>query len=441
MELTCFRHLIIIFFIFLTFINFSFANECFIPEKVKNVTVRIDGILDEDIWKTIPAINTWYQLKPNEGKEPSESTEMWLFYDQEALYLGARLHVSQQKDIIARTMERDSYSPDQDAVALIIDTLNDNRTAYGFIVSPAGVRTDIAIFDDAENVSSPWNIDWNSFWEANSSCNSNNWCVEVRIPFSSLRYKDNNGSVSMGIILWRYLASKKEFDVFPNIPNKWLYSAYKPSQALDINFEGIKELHPIYIRPYIIAGVEYSKVICTEYAVRTEQNQLRKDVGIDIKYNLTNNWVLDATLNPDFAQVEDDNYQINLTRFSLYLPEKRPFFQERSDLFDFRIPGGSHRIFYSRSIGIADGQNVPIIGGIRLTGRISKWEIGLIEMQTTSKEINSARFPSENFGVFRLKSIVKDDGSYIGGMVTSKINSKGVYNFVVAGAYSDETGQ
>ena len=306
------------------------------------------------------------------------------------------------------------------------------RTAYGFIVSPAGVRTDIAIFDDTENASSPWNVDWNVFWDAASQCNQENWSVEIRIPFSSLRYKNQEGTVSMGIILWRYIARNVEYDIFPPIPNKWQYSAYKPSKALDVNFEGIRARHPIYIRPYIIGGVEYNKVISSDSTGYMWQSQWQRDVGLDVKYSLTNNLIMDLTLNTDFAQVEADEQQINLTRFSLFFPEKRPFFQERSDLFDFRIPGGEHRIFHSRSIGIAEGQNVPIIGGVRLSGRTGPWEIGLIEMQTASTKITGEKLPSQNFGVFRLKSIVKEDGSYIGGMFASLVDSHGHHNLVAA---------
>ena len=418
--------------IFAAFPQSSMAVNKFAPVRVKNAAICVDGILEEAVWRSIPPITNWYQLTPNEGEGPSEATEMWLIYDENAVYLGARLQVTHPKNIMTRTMERDSHSPDQDAIALILDTLNDNRTAYGFIVSPAGVRTDIAVFDDAENVTSPWNTDWNAFWEAASQQNENSWSVEMRIPFSSLRYKNQDGSVSMGLILWRYRAYNVEYDIFPAIPNTWRYSAYKPSQALDVKFKGVKTKHPIYIRPYTIGGVEYKNVLNQDSTDYSLQSRWEKDAGLDVKYNLTNNLILDVTLNTDFAQVEADDQQINLTRFSLFFPEKRPFFQERADLFNFRIPGGSHRLFHSRTIGIIEGQNVPIIGGIRLAGRIGTWEIGLIEMHTAAMEINGERLLSENFGVFRLKNIIKDDGSYVGGMITSRMDFNGHYNFVMA---------
>ena len=427
-----FRLIYTLFLLLAAFPQFSMGVNKFAPIRVENAAIRVDGILEEAVWKSTPSITNWYQLTPNEGEGPSEATEMWLVYSEDAIYLGARLQVDHPKNIMTRTMERDSHSPDQDAIALILDTLNDNRTALGFIVSPAGIRTDIAIFDDTENVTSPWNTDWNAFWTAASQRNKNSWSVEMKIPFSSLRYKNQNGSVSMGIILWRYLAHNVEYDIFPAIPNRWRYSAYKPSQALDVKFSGIKPKHPIYIRPYLLGGVEYNNVLAPNSTGYALQSQWERNAGLDMKYNLTNNLILDATLNTDFAHVEADDQQINLTRFSLFYPEKRPFFQERADLFNFRIPGGSHCLFHSRTIGIVEDQNVPIIGGIRMVGRAGTWEIGLIEMQTAAVDIDGIRFPSENFGAFRLKNIIKNDGSYVGGLITSRVDFNGNFNIVNA---------
>jgi hypothetical protein len=225
----------------------------------------------------------------------------------------------------------------------------------------------------------------------------------------------------MGLILWRYIAKNVEYDIFPAIENKWNLSAYKPSQAQDVRFKNIKTKHPVYIRPYVLAGMEQKL-----------DSQYKGNIGLDLKYNLTSNHVLDGTVNPDFAQVEADDQRINLTRFSLFFPEKRPFFQERSDLFDFRIPVGGQKLFHSRTIGIMHGQSVPIIGGIRITGRMGNWQIGFLEMQTAQSEIEDESIASENFGVLRIKREVKNDGSYIGGMLTSRTDFNGNYNLVTA---------
>jgi hypothetical protein len=399
---------------------------------IRNADIRINGQLDESTWKTLSPIKSWYQLTPDEGEQPSAKTEMWIFHDENAIYLGARLYTKNMSALVTRSLERDSYSPDQDAIALILDTLNDNRTAFGFIVSSAGVRTDIAIYDDAETGSTPWNTDWNAFWDAVTHQDSDGWSAEIRIPFSSLRFKIRDGQTEMGLILWRYIAKNVEYDVFPAIPNKWSLSAYKPSQALDVRFNNIREKHPLYIRPYVLGGVEQENVLQLSPSAYKLKSQYRRTVGLDIKFNLTSNHILDGTLNPDFAQVEADDQRINLTRFSLFFPEKRPFFQERADLFDFRIPVGGQKLFHSRTIGIREGQTVPIIGGLRLTGRTGNWHIGFLEMQTARSEIEEEWVGSENFGVLRIKRDIKNDGSFIGGMVTSRTDFHGNYNLVTA---------
>lgn len=155
--------------------------------------------------------------------------------------LDMRLFPNQKPIQVVSEMNQllDSFTPDQDAVAVILDTLNDKRTAFGFIVTAAGVRTDIAIFEDAEMGDTPWNTDWNAFWDASTHLDSGGWSAEIRIPFSSLRFKSRDGQAEMGMILWRYIAQNVEYDIFPAIPNNWNLSAYKPSQAQSTEIEGI----------------------------------------------------------------------------------------------------------------------------------------------------------------------------------------------------------
>lgn len=394
--------------------------------------IQIDGKLEEQVWNHLPAINRWYQLAPYEGETTSEKTEVRIFHDGKAVYFGVRLYTKDTSTVMSRRLERDSFTPDEDAVAVILDTLNDKRTGFGFIVTAAGVRTDIAIFEDAEMGDAPWNKDWNAFWDASTHLDSEGWNAEIRIPFSSLRFKSRDGEAEMGMILWRYIAHNVEYDIFPAIPNNWNLSAYKPSQAKRIKIEGIDEKHPLYIRPYVLGGLEQENILPPLQASYQLESRRKSSLGLDLKYNLTSNHVIDATLNPDFAQVEADDKRINLTRFSLFFPEKRPFFQERADLFEVRIPVGGQKLFHSRTIGIREGRTVPIIGGIRLTGRSGKWHLGFLEMQTAQADIDNERIPSENVGVLRLKREIKNDGSFFGGMLTSRTDFKGRYNIVSA---------
>ncbi len=399
---------------------------------MENRGIQLDGKLKEKVWDSLPSIDICYQLKPNEGEPPSEKTEMRLFHDGSAVYIGACLSTKNTSTVITRRLERDSFTSDEDAVAVIFDTLNDKRTAFGFIVTAAGVRTDIAIFEDAEMGDNSWNLDWNAFWDASTYLSSDGWSAEIRIPFSSLRFKSHDGRTAMGMILWRYIAHNVEYSIFPPIPNNWNLSAYKPSQAQKIEIKDVTETHPLYIRPYVLGGLEQENVLPPLQTSYELDSRRKGSLGLDLKYNLTSNHVIDATLNPDFAQVEADDKRINLTRFSLFFPEKRPFFQERADLFEVRIPVGGQKLFHSRTIGIREGRTVPIIGGIRLTGRTGKWHLGFLEMQTAQTRIENELIPSENVGVLRIKREIKNDGSFLGGMLTSRTDFAGNYNIVSA---------
>lgn len=394
--------------------------------------IQIDGRLEEPVWSSRLPISSFHQQVPYEGEEPSERTEMWLLYDKEYLYLGAKLYTRDPASIVVRSLERDSFLSDQDAFALILDTSNDNRTAFGFIVNPAGVRTDIAVYNDGEGHMDPWNKDWNAFWDAAAQQSSEGWTVEARIPFSSLRFKVRNGAAKMGLIAWRFIASNSELNIYPAVPNKWRFSAYKPSMAKDIILAEINSGHPIYIRPYLLGGFGQQSELNAAGTGYLRTDHWEREPGLDIKYNLASNLILDVTLNTDFAQVEVDDEQVNLTRFSLFFPEKRTFFQERADLFDFKLPGGQQRLFHTRTIGIVEGRNVPILGGVRLTGQVGDWEVGFMEMQTGESEYENGTLPSENFGILRLKRLLLEDGSYIGAMITSRYDLKDDYNVMTA---------
>ena len=401
-----------------------------ILRRIEGAEVAIDGRLDEGVWELAPRVSLDHQLRPNEGAQPSESTEVRIFYDAEAIYLGVRLREADPARIVSRAVERNSFHrQDQDGFGLILDTNGDRRTAFGFIVNPAGARTDIAIFDEAR-VS--WNSDWNAFWDAATSTDPEGWTLEMRIPFSSLRFQPGpDGAVHMGMILWRYLARTNEFAVFPEIPNLWGNSAYKPGQGAPVAFRGIRPANPLYIKPYLLGGVARQAVLPPGGAAWGAERSPTREVGVDVKYNVTSSLVLDVSVNTDFAQVEADDERFNLERFSLFFPEKRDFFQERSDLFNYRLPGGSDRLFHSRRIGIARGVPIPLHGGARLSGRQGDWELGMLAMQTGSARVGEADIPSESFGVLRLQRPVLDEGSYVGGLVTSRTDRAGTHNLVL----------
>ncbi|MEX0945670.1 MAG: DUF5916 domain-containing protein [Balneolaceae bacterium] len=390
--------------------------------------IKLDGKLDEVVWdqaKSLPMI----MYLPISGNEPTEKSDIRIGYTDEYLYVGARMYDSDPSKIQSTALERDSGSPTDDFFGVIIDTFNDNENALAFFVTPGGARTDATIFNDSQG-DMPFNDSWNTFWDVVTEVNQEGWFAEIRIPFSSLRYENSEGEVVMGLIAQRWIARKSESSIFPAIPNEWgWFGQWKPSQSQKVQFTNLENKRPLYIAPYLLGGFGQQHELNEAETNWLRDDQLTYDAGVDIKYGLTSNLTLDLTVNTDFAQVEADNQQVNLTRFSLFFPEKRKFFQERASLFNVSF-GGPNRLFYSRRIGITNGEEVRLLGGARLVGRIGGWDLGFINMQTARRGTD---IPSENFGVLRLRRRVFNSYSYIGTMVTSRIGEDGSYNYALGG--------
>lgn len=348
----------------------------------------------------------------------TEKTEIRVAYDDEYLYASGRFYDSSPSEIRINSLYRDRFSGD-DGFAIYLDTFNDNENALLFAINPAGIRQDVIISGDAETSD---NTSWNTYWDAATKVTDEGWFAEIRIPLSSLRFQEVDGKVVMGLTVTRYIARKNERVTFPSISPKYIFK--KPSVAQDIVLRGIHSRNPLYVTPYILAGGSQTSKLNSQQTGYDFKKDFRKEIGLDAKYNITDNLTLDVTLNTDFAQVEVDDQQINLTRFSLFYPEKRQFFQERSSLFNF-IVGDGNRLLHTRRIGLTDGgEPIRILGGTRLVGKVDDWEIGFLDMQTARNDAN----PSENFGVLRARRPVFNDFSYMGGMITSRINEHGKYN-------------
>ena len=365
---------------------------------------------------------------PDFGKTPTEKTEIFIAYDNEYLYVAGRLYDREPSKIMASSKKRDDLAPTNDWFGVVIDTFNDKENGLCFFTSPTGLRLDMTVANDAQTDSPdgvPMNISWNTFWDVVTVRNERGWFAEFRIPFSSLRFQDKDGDVVMGLIAWRWIARKNETIIFPAFPPNWNWSMFKPSQAKEIVLSGIQSRKPLYIAPYILGGYGQTFDLNDQETAYQKTNDPVFEAGLDIKYGLTSNLTLDISLNTDFAQVEADDQQVNLTRFSLFFPEKRLFFQERSSTFDFSF-GGPNRLFYSRQIGIYDETPVRIYGGVRLIGRVGAWDLGLMSMQTAP--VKDEDLPSENFVVARLRRRVFNPFSYVGGIVTSRIGMDGTYN-------------
>ena len=384
--------------------------------------IQLDGLVDEPAWRAVdPFPLVMYQ--PTYKGAMTEHTEIRVAYDDDHLYVSGKLYHVVSENLRANSFYRDRWSGDE-TFAIVLDTFNDNENALWFYTTPLGTRFDIAVADDAANGRDSNNYNWNTFWDVATTRTNEGWFAEIRIPFSSLGFQDEDGRVEMGMIVYRWMGHNNHRYIFPDIPPRWERGSNKPSVAQDVILEGVYSRKPVYVTPYGLGGVQRKSELSPSKTDYRFNDDFMREIGLDVKYNLTNNLTLDATVNTDFAQVEADDQQINLTRFSLFFPEKRQFFQERSGIFEFDTGASGSRLFHSRRIGLVDGQPIRILGGSRLVGRVGEWDIGLLNMQTAKE----GDVPTENFGVLRLRRRVFNAFSTIGGLATSRIDVDGGYN-------------
>ncbi len=388
--------------------------------------ISFDGRVDEPAWNSIPPL-PMVQYEPNAGATPTERTEIRLAHDDKYFYVSMRAFDKDPNGVRATSLYRDRISG-SDHLEILLDTYNDNQTGYVFTTTPTGIRNDLEISNDGVGgtlASGNWlNRDFNTYWDAESTVSEEGWFTEMRIPFSSLRFQDKDGKVIMGLTVQRKIARKRERLVFPAVTPESNYAFLRPSLAQKIVLYGIKPNKTLYVTPYVLVGQERTNKLNEAGTAYAEESDYQTEVGGDIKFSITNNLTADFTINTDFAQAEADDQLVNLTRFSLFFPEKRQFFQERASVFDFRT-GGLSRLFFSRRIGLTnDGEQVPIYGGVRLIGRTKGWDLGVLNMQTQSLDT----IPSENFGVLRLRKRVLNQNSIVGAMFTSRLDVNGNSN-------------
>lgn len=388
--------------------------------------IHLDGRLDEPAWESVAPLPL-AMYTPTFGGPLTERTELRVAYDDRFLYVGGRMYDTEARKVRANTLYRDRYSGD-DIIAIVLDSYNDRQTAVWFTVNPAGTRIDRTVSNDGEfGAGEPMNDNWNTFWDVATTRSDSGWFAELRIPFSSLGFQTLDGRVAMGMIVYRLIARKNERQVFPAIPPNWDLGFAKPSQARRIVLEGVRSKRPVYLTPYGLSGTSWRAALDTGAGRFLLPRDGTLEAGLDLRYSPMSNLSLDLTANTDFAQVEADDQQVNLTRFSLFFPEKRQFFQERSAIFDFNT-GGISRLFHSRTIGLANGAPIRIYGGARLVGRVGDWDLGFLDMQTAGRDT----LASENFGVLRIRRGVFNANSTVGGMVTTRLTASGRTN-VAAG--------
>ena len=401
-----------------------------VPVRIARLTgeIRLDGAVDEPAWEAIDALPL-FVWAPTHGGEPTERTEFRLAHDDEYLYLSGRMYDSDPRGIRANTFYRDAFSGD-DLLSVVIDSYNDYETGLWFGTTPAGVRQDRSLSNDGDFTGDvmPFNADWNAHWEVVTSRSEEGWFAEYRIPFSTLGFQAEGDEVTMGIIIYRFLARKNERHIYPAIGREWGQGGFlKPSQGQRMTLRGVRPTTPAYLTPYLLGGLGRTPILRDPPDADPYWGAERDRVaepGIDLKYSPSSNLAIDLTANTDFAQVEADDQQVNLTRFSLFFPEKRQFFQERTSTFDFGTGGFTDRVFFSRRIGLDRGQLVRIYGGGRVVGRLGGLDFGVLNMQTAP----AAGRSGENMGVLRLKQQVLNPYSFVGGIVTTRLGVNGEDN-------------
>lgn len=409
----------------LSITTLSSAEDAPVPVGSLPANFQFDGMVSPGEWDAIAPIELTVQ-QPVYRQDPTERTEIKMAYDDKYIYLAGAMYDSEPHKIMDNNLVRDGGEASTEWFGMVVDSYNDKQNALGFFTTPTGSRFDAAIGNDGQG-RDPMNLSWNNFWDAKAVITEEGWFAEIRVPWSSVQYQIVDGKVTMGITVWRYLARKNEMHISPDIPpDLGEMGIWRPSQAKEYYFENVTQSKPFYVTPYVLGGASAANDLNDAGTAYDNSKSTVRDVGLDVKLGISNNFTMDLTVNTDFAQVEVDDQQINLSRFSLFFPEKRLFFQERSGVFSFRF-GGRNNLFYSRRIGIdEDGNSIPIIGGARLTGRAGKWDVGVISMQTQKTD----SFLSNNYSVLRLKKQIINENSDIGFLSTYNVDADGTYNAV-----------
>jgi hypothetical protein len=449
----------------------NFVSQITAIKTTEHIT--IDGLLNETTWKTTPSVNVFVQRDPVEGAVASEKTDVYVAFDDEALYIAARMYDSHPDSIIARLTRRDNVI-NADRLLIYLDPYHDKRSGYYFTINAAGILTDGVLYNDDWDDNS-----WDAVWEGKAHIDDKGWTVEVRIPFTQMRFKNDDHQV-WGINFKRIIARKNEEDYtikFPKTESGFV------SRFIELNgLDGVKPSAKVEVVPYITGKGEYSQ---HDPANPFNNGSVyTPGIGADLKMGIGNNLTLNATINPDFGQVEIDPAVINLSDVETYYNENRPFFTQGSSIFNSFGNGGARNfwsfnfpnatMFYSRRIGRNPQGSVPdnadftkmpngthILGAAKLTGKIfDNWNIGAIQA-VTQREYADYQVNGENtksievepltyYGVARIQREINDGRQGIGLLATytardykdrtlADITNKNSLNFGVDGWTSLDT--
>ena len=374
--------------------------------------LKIDGSLDEPAWSLAQPATDFLQQQPTEGVPASERTEVRVLFDDKNIYFGIRAFDSDAKHINARELVRDADFSNDDTVAIMLDTYHDRRNAFRFIVNPLGTQQDALITDEGRDI----NVTWNGAWISAGRIDDKGYTVEIEIPLTTLRFKE--GLESWGFNISRIIRRKNE----ENLWTSWQrsFGLERVSQAGELS--GVEEIRRRRLREI----KPYASGDWREGAPRVGANGFdagaRARIGIEVaKLGITPSLTAEFTVNPDFGQAEVDDQIVNLSRFSVFFPEKRDFFLENSGMFLFGREG-ENQAFFTRRIGLTDnGSPVPIDYGVKLTGKIGRYNVGFLQVQTRKlgEFATGLGIPRQQFSVLRVKrDILKR--SYIGAILVNR---------------------
>ena len=384
----------------------------------------IDGRLDEDVWAAAEPLTDFVQADPFEGEPATERTEVRILFDEEAVYIGAMLYDSDPAGIIATDARRDSSLDDTDSCRVVFDTYHDLQNGFVFGTTPAGLEYDGQLSNAGSGggmgggpqmrartgSGGGFNVNWDASWTVATQVTDEGWSAEFAIPLRTLRY--GSSPQTWGINFQRNIRRKREEDYWSPVAR--IYDINRLSSAGELHGLQLRSPRNLQVTPYLLGAAG------RDYAVEVE-GQSNADFGVDAKVGLTPSLNVDLTYNTDFAQVEVDDQQINLSRFNLFFPEKRPFFLENAGNFSMGR-GSSVDLFFSRRIGIGPGgAPVPILGGARLSGKAGDYNLGFLNMQT--QEVAGV-VAANNFSVMSLSREFGERSS-LGAMFVNRMGTSG----------------
>lgn len=382
----------------------------------------LDGdVLGEAIWQSATPITEFWQEQPDQGQPASQRTEVRILFSAETLYVGVVCYDNDPSSIVVSDARRDADLDETDSFRMLFDTYRDTQNGFIFGTNPAGIEYDGQVTNEGQGggglrfgqqmsgSGGGFNLNWDGAWSVRTKTTDVGWTAEFAIPFRTLRFPGGSGH-TWGLNFQRNIRRRNERSYWAQIPRQ--FDLNRVSLAGSMVGLQAPVLRTLRVTPYALGNVITSGEKPPSGNVPTD---LKSNVGVDIKYNLTPSLVLDGTVNTDFAQVEVDDQQVNLDRFSLFFPEKRPFFLENSGFFTVGNPGEVD-LFFSRRIGISPlGQRIPIVAGTRVSGKAGRYNVGLLNMQaeeTDFRDVGRGVVQSNNFGVVRLSRDLPNRSSF-----------------------------